>query len=232
MHPQTYGFMACYPGDSVAFVRPLTLAIYQYAVVKKAEWISPRELVVSFTRPVPKEVRTTDVIENISWTPRVHISHCQVAGTETRGFLLTTRRKTVIEYNSFSRLGMSAILVADDGLSWFESGQVHDLSIRHNLFRECGNNLFPASYAITIAPENPQPSPHSVHSNIRITGNRFICYTPAVLTARYVDTLIFSGNTIEHLPWFQASQRSPAAASTVEALAITACRHVTIKNNR
>ena len=232
MHPQTYGFMAYYPGDSVAFVRPRTLAIERYAVVKTAGWISSREMLVTFSRPVPGEVRLTDVMENITWTPRVRIRHCSVAGTETRGFLITTRRKAVIEYNSFSRLGMSAILVADDGLSWYESGQVHDLTIRHNLFRECGHNLLPANYVITIAPENHQLSPTAVHSNIRITGNRFICYTPAVLTARSVDGLTFSGNSIEQVPWFQADRRIPDASKTLKAFALKDCHHVNIKNNR
>jgi hypothetical protein len=232
MHPQTYGFIAYYPGDSVAFVRPRTLVIEQYGVVKTAEQISPREMRVTFTRPVPEGVRLTDVIENITWTPRVHIRHCFVAGTETRGFLITTRRKAVIEYNIFSRLGMSAILVADDGLSWYESGQVHDLTIRHNLFRECGHNLLPANYVIAIAPENHQRSPTAVHSNIRITGNRFICYTPAVLTARSVDGLTFSGNSIEQVPWFESDRDIPDASKTLKSLALTACHHVNIKNNR
>ncbi len=231
MHPQTYGFMVYHPGDSVAFVQPNTLSIYRYAVVKTAGWMSPREILVTFTRPVPGEVRLTDVIENITWTPRVSIRHCDVTGTETRGFLITTRRKAVIEYNTFSRLGMSAILVADDGLSWFESGQVHDLTIRHNLFSECGHNLLPANYVITIAPENHQLS-RPVHSNIRITGNRFICYTPAVLTARSVDGLVFSGNSITQVPWFQTDRGIPDASKTVGAIALTACHHVNIKNNR
>jgi hypothetical protein len=230
MHPQTYGFMAYHAGDSIAFVRPHTLAIYSYAVVKTAGWISPREILVTFTRPVPAEVRLADIIENITWTPQVRIRGCYVTGTETRGFLITTRRKAVIEYNTFSRLGMSAILVADDGLSWYESGQVHDLTIRHNLFRECGNNLLPANYVITIAPENHQLS-RPVHSNIRITGNRFICYTPAVLTARSVDGLVFSGNSIKEVPYFQADQGIPKADKTIKSLALTACHHVTIKNN-
>jgi len=228
MHAQTYGFMGYYPGDSIAFVHPHTLAVYQYGIVKSADWLSPRELLVTLTRPVPREVRLTDVIENLDWTPRVLIQHCYVAGTETRGFLLTTRRKTVIEHNTFSRLGMSAILVADDGLSWYESGQVHDLTIRHNLFSQCGNNILPANYTITIAPENDQPAQTAVHSNIRITGNHFICYTPAVLTARSVDGLVFSGNSIEQLPYFQANQHVPAAGMHIKSLDLTACHHVTI----
>ena len=229
MHPQTYGFMTCHAGDSVAFVQPNTLAIYRYAVVKTAGWISPREILVTFTRPVPREVRLTDIMENITWTPRVYIRHCYVTGTETRGFLITTRRKAVIEYNSFIRLGMSAILVADDGLSWYESGQVHDLTIRNNLFRECGHNILPANYVITIAPENHQLTQTPVHSNIRITGNQFICYTPAILTARSVDGLTFSGNSIDQVPWFQSDRSIPDAGMTLKAIVLTACHHVSIR---
>jgi hypothetical protein len=234
MHAQTYGFIGYYPGDSIAFVHPHTLAIYKYAVVRSAVMLSPRELLVTLARPVPGEARLTDVIENISWTPRVLICHCYTAGTETRGFLLTTRRKTVIEHNTFSRLGMSAILVADDGLSWYESGQVHDLTIRNNLFNQCGNNILPANYTIAIAPENDEPAQTAVHSNIRITGNHFICYTPAVLTAKSVDGLVFSGNSIEQLPYLQASQHTPAEAADkpIKPIALTECRHVTIKDNR
>ena len=228
MHAQTYGFMAYYPGDSIAFVHPHTLAIYKYAVVKSAVMISPRQLLVTLTRPAPAEARLTDVIENISWTPRVLIRNCYIAGTQTRGFLLTTRRNILIEHNTFNRLGMSAILVADDGLNWYESGQVHDLTIRHNLFKECGHNLLPANYAITIAPENDQPAQTTVHSNIRITGNHFICYTPAVLTAKSVDGLVFSGNNIQQLPYFQSNQHTPATSKTVKAIALTACRHAQV----
>jgi Right handed beta helix region len=228
MHPQTYGFIPYYAGDSVAFVHPTTLSIYRYGVVRSARMLSPWEILVTFYRPLPEQVRTADVIENITWTPRVDIRHCHVTGTNTRGFLITTRRRAIVEYNTFDRLGMSAILVADDGLSWFESGQVHDLTIQHNIFRECGNNLSGAAYAISIAPENLPPFGNPVHRNIRITGNRFICYTPAVLTAKSVEGLNFTGNKLERVPYFGGGRLDTTNTTTFR---LVACRHSNIKNN-
>jgi hypothetical protein len=108
------------------------------------------------------------------------------------------------------------------------------LTIRNNLFNQCGNNILPANYTISIAPENDETAQTAVHSNIRITGNHFICYTPAVLTAKSVDGLVFSGNSIEQLPYLQTSQHAPAEAAgkTIKPLALTECRYVTIKDNR
>jgi hypothetical protein len=202
MHPQTYGFIAYHPGDSIAFVHPNTLSIFRYGIIKSARMLSPRDILIALRDPLPGHFDTGDVIENLTWTPRLVIRHCQVSGTNTRGFLITTRRKAVVEYNTFYRLGMSAILVADDGLSWYESGQVHDLTIRHNLFIECGNNILQAPYAITISPENRPPFEQPVHRNIRITDNHFISYSPAILTAKSVNRLRFTGNVLERRPYF------------------------------
>lgn len=229
MHPQTYGFIAYRPGDSIAFVHPSTLSIYRYGVIRSARMLSTRDILVTLSHPLPDEVRTADIIENITWTPTLAIRHCHVTGTNTRGFLITTRRKAVVEYNTFDRLGMSAILVADDGLSWYESGQVHDLTIRHNLFKECGNNILQAPYAITIAPENRPPFEQPVHTNIRIIDNRFVCYSSAVLAAKSVDRLRVTGNTLERVPYFGA-----AAIDTVGVprFALVACTRVVVGDNR
>ena len=61
---------------------------------------------------------------------------------------------------------MSAILVADDARSWFESGPVHNLIIRNNTFNRC------ASSTIWINPENRKKA-GAVHRNITIENNVF-----------------------------------------------------------
>jgi len=221
-HPQTYGFIAYHPGDSIAFVHPNTLSIFRYGIIRSASMLSPHDILITLRDPLPDHLDTAAVIENLTWTPRLVIRHCHVSGTNTRGFLITTRRKAVVEYNTFYRLGMSAILVADDGLSWYESGQVHDLTIRHNLFIECGNNILPAPYAITIAPENRPPFEQPVHSNIRITDNRFITYSPAILTAKSVDRLRFTGNVLKRRPYFDGIAPDTTRMS---GFALVGCTH-------
>lgn len=61
---------------------------------------------------------------------------------------------------------MSAILVADDARSWFESGPVHNLTIRNNVFNRCLGSI------IWINPENRKKA-GAVHRNITIENNVF-----------------------------------------------------------
>jgi hypothetical protein len=138
-----------------------------------------------------------DCIENISWTPAVTIRHCRFERTNTRGVLVTTRRKVIIEDNTFYRTGMHAILIADDALSWFESGPVRDVTIRRNRFIGCGYNSAPDDYVIAVAPENRKIVPRSfVHHNIRIEDNEFDTPDGLLLTARSVEGLIFLHNRV------------------------------------
>jgi hypothetical protein len=169
-----------------------------------------------------------DVVENITWTPQLTFRHNVVTGTNTRGLLVTTRRKVVIEENEFYRVGMHAILIADDALSWYESGAVRDVLIRGNVFKECGHNILPGNYAIAIAPENHELIPDPVHRNIRIGGNRFYCYSAPVLTARSVEGLIFTGNTVSYVRPFEGMHGTGGRPS----FHLVSCREVVIGNNR
>lgn len=78
----------------------------------------------------------------------------------------------MIENNVFFRTGMQAILVENDALGWFESGPIHDLTIRNNAFEDCSYNSFPGNYAIKISPQNNAFQPNYwVHQNISIENN-------------------------------------------------------------
>ena len=85
----------------------------------------------------------------------------------TRGILITTRGKSLIQDNIFYRIPMPSILVSDDARGWYESGPVKDLTIRRNTFIEC------SSPVIAIMPEIDRYD-RPVHENIVIDGNRFI----------------------------------------------------------
>ena len=225
MHPQTYGFMAFFPKDSIAFVHPSTLGILAAGQVTAVTRLSDREILVTLQGAIPAAVKLGDVIENTTWTPQLTIRHCLFTGSNTRGLLVTTRRKVVIEDNEFVKLGMQAILVADDALSWYESGPVRDVLVRHNIFRDCGHNLSQEYSTIAIAPENHELTTVPVHRNIRIDSNGFYSDRPPVLSARSVDGLSFTGNTIFYT---HGSSKEGIAG----ALHVTACSHVTIGDNR
>ena len=168
MHHQTYGFQSFHSGDDIEIVNPQTLLAEGSFKVSKARMVSPREIEITLTKPVPADLLKNGnrVVENVTWTPRVHIARCHFSRIPTRGILITTRQPSVIEDNYFYGMQMSAILVADDARSWFESGPVHNLVIRNNVFNRCvGNNIW-------INPENNEKA-GAVHRNITIENNVF-----------------------------------------------------------
>ena len=144
-------------------------------------------------KPVPDSIRLKqDVVENVTWTPEVEIRNCQVSRIPTRGFLVTTRRKVVVENNTFTRLPMPSILIADDARSWFESGMIRDVLMQGNHFME------DSSPAIAIEPEVLQPDRQNpVHQNIRIEKNDFELQCGPIVLARAVQGLSIIDNTFD-----------------------------------
>ncbi|HSC53276.1 MAG TPA: right-handed parallel beta-helix repeat-containing protein [Phnomibacter sp.] len=221
MHHQTYGFEAFFAGDSIAFIHPQTLMPLATAVVKKAKLVNKKEMEIEVVGKLDHQVVKGLCIENLSWTPKVIIRNSRFERTNTRGMLITTRKKVLIENNTFYHTGMFPILIANDASSWFESGAVQDVVIRNNVFEDCGYNS--GSGAIYIAPENHELKPgNMVHRNIRIINNQFKLINNTVLSARSVDQLLFTGNTIS---------TNDAALQLRPFISLLACKHVTIQQN-
>jgi hypothetical protein len=190
MHNQTYGFDAFTAGDSIAFIHSENLLQYGSNVVVKTQKLNDKEFLLTLKQPLPGQINPNDVIENTTWTPRVWIHHDTIAKIPTRGILVTTRRKTIIENNIFQHTHLSAISVADDAASWYESGMVKDMTIRNNQFLECGEP------AIIFCPENTQ-SNGAVHQHIAITHNKFLLQEQRVLSAKNTSGIKFQNNTIK-----------------------------------
>lgn len=190
MHPQTYGFDAFTPGDSIAFIHSEDLLQYDSNVVLRVQRMTDKDFLLTLKQPLPVKINPHDVVENTTWTPQVWIDHDTIAKIPTRGLLVTTRRKVVIENSIFQHTHMSAISIADDAASWYESGMVKDLTIRNNLSLKCGEP------AIIFCPENKQ-SNGAVHQNISIVGNIFDLQGRYVLSAKSTRNIRFQGNTIK-----------------------------------
>ncbi len=188
MHKQTFGFPAFNPGDTITFVEWDTLKTYGVNRIKDARMLNAKEMLLDLEKPVPT-IGKNDVIENITWTPEVEIRGCTIARIPTRGFLITTRRKVLVEGNDFIRTHMSAILIANDAKSWYESGPVRDMAIRKNRFILC------AEPVIRIHPENSAPN-NVVHQNIRIEENEFVLRGRTSVSAKSTKGLRITGNMI------------------------------------
>lgn len=194
MHGQSYGFDAFFPGDVIELVSAKSLVAYDCHTVIAAERINSRDILLTLNKPDPESMEPEDVVENVTWTPQVEIRNNYFARVPTRGILVTTRRKVVIEHNQFERTMMSGILIANDAESWFESGIVKDVTIRRNTFNHCGGEEHPV---ILIAPENTVvDSDQPVHRNIRIEENVIHNANALVLSAKSTCGLTFQNNHI------------------------------------
>jgi hypothetical protein len=202
MHGQTYGFQPYYEGDTLAFVSHKTLLTEGRATVVKVSRLSEREYRVELDEPLPANITEGDCLENITWTPSLHIDGCIMEMTNTRGLLVTTPRKVVVENNYFYRTGMYAIQIAADANSWFESGAVTDVIIRNNVFDGCGYNLGNGNQrcVIAIEPEvQEEVENRYVHRNIRIVNNVFhISSGNRLVKSRSTDALSVKDNEVKY----------------------------------
>ena len=219
-HRETWGFAPGLVGDEIDFIRPRSLTAFGSGRITAIERQSPTDYRLTLDAPAPAGiVLGADCIEDTTWTPEVEIRHCHIARLPTRGILVTTRRKVVIEDNVFYRTPMSAILISDDARSWFESGMVRDVLIRHNTFVECGTPV------VNVQPENSEvTAANPVHRNIRLEQNIFQMPPGVALSAKSTAGLAFTGNTFVGPGW-------DGAHLADQALRLTACSGVTVADN-
>lgn len=196
MHPQSFGFTPFFAGDDIEIVDVHSLRCVAPAKVVAVSRLSDYDYSITLDRALHEGLEAVDLaIENVTWTPEVEIRGCYFARTPTRGILITTRRKSVIEDNTFVRTPMPAILIADDARSWYESGPVKDLTIRRNTFIDCSQPV------IDVRPENDRDD-GPVHSNITIEANRFIvapgshATLQSLIQLRGTEDVRITGNTI------------------------------------
>ena len=216
MHPQTYGIDAFFAGDSIEFIRAKSLLPYLKNVISKVTKLNAKEIELAFKESIPNNIKVNDVIENTSWTPDVTIRNSKIAYIPTRGILITTRGRVIIENNEFLKTQMSGVLIANDANSWFESGYVKDVTISNNKFIDCESPI------INIHPENSEiVSSKPVHKNIQIINNQFNLDKQIVLSAKSTGNIKFLDNSIE----------SDISLNMNDLIDMKACSNVEIKNN-
>lgn len=226
MHGQSYGYNAFFVGDTVAFVQSSTMLRTSQAKVEKVTRISDRVLEVSFNKDISTTLELNhDCVENLTCTPEVEIRNCYFTRTSTRGTLMTTPRKVVIENNIYYKTGMSAILIEGDAEGWYESGPVCDVLIKGNTFIDCAYNGGPANAVIAINPSNTIiNAKHPVHRNIRIEGNTFKTLgSYPVLYAKSTSELKLTNNKIVS---------DNFATDKEKAVQLNGCKDVTIRGNQ
>ncbi|MBQ9859582.1 MAG: right-handed parallel beta-helix repeat-containing protein [Clostridia bacterium] len=189
MHGQTFGIGGFEVGETVCAINRETLLRSAHTTITAVETLSEYELKVTVENAEGYAVG--DAIENFSRNPDVVIRGNWFEHIPTRGILLTTNGKAVIEENMFYKTNSQAIEISDDANGWWESSAVSDVMITHNTFLECGEPI------IRILPQNKADA--YVHRNVRIVDNHFVCRPDALaLWAKGTEGLTFADNRFEN----------------------------------
>ena len=185
-HPQSYGFECFREGDVIAFIDTKTLLQTATAKVVNATLRDKYYYDIEIdTYNLP--INVGDAIENISACPDFEFTGNTINRIVTRGILVTTRGKVLIENNKFLNTGASGILISDDASDWYESGMVQDVTISGNAFINCEEN------AILIKPENRKYA-GPVHRNITIKNNLFILNNIHAVNVSSSDNILLQDN--------------------------------------
>ncbi|WIK64059.1 right-handed parallel beta-helix repeat-containing protein [Gleimia hominis] len=206
MHNETAGFPSFFVGDQVEFMTqgnmiPVRDSVRTVVAVDGPDGQggnlgqgsgSLTDTILTFDQPIPQEIAVNEhVVENITYTPNVTIKNNVFKETPTRGILVTTRGKVLIEDNLFDGMGMAGIYISNDAQGWYESGPTRDVTIRANTFQRSG------AQAILVEPTNPTVSSEdTVHKNMTIEDNTFYVSDQRVLDAKSVSNLRFVSNRV------------------------------------
>lgn len=185
MHPQSHGYNPLRVGDTLAFIDSDTLLETGRTVIKKSELCNEYDIRLELENA--EQAAVGKVVENVSACPDFLFTGNTATRIITRGMLITTRGKVLVENNHFLSTSMSGILLSDDAKSWYESGMCCDVTIRNNTFDYCGGT------PILIWPENRRHA-GAVHKNIKIVGNTFEKYQGVGVKAKSTDNILIEGN--------------------------------------
>ena len=227
MHHQSEGLKFGDVGDLVGLIDHETMHTENFHHLKSIEYLNTQDFILGFEEQLPTTIRLSNALENLTWTPSVHLVKNQFLCCRARGVLVSTPKEVIIEHNIFHSSG-SAILIAGDANNWFESGAVRNVIIRNNEFMEfCMANKYQFCEAIiSIFPEVPRKVLSlPFHENITISENIFHPFDFPVLFACSTSELSFSSNIIKksncYLPYH------PRKAT----FSFESCKNVHIVNN-
>lgn len=176
MHSESWGFQAFEVGDELEFIRWDTLIPYGKTSVLSYEKLNDTDIKLSLTEGVPESaVIGKDVVENVTWTPDLHVVGCDFGHTSGRGILCTTRGEVIIENNRFESLWGPALLIEDDCNFWFESGYTKEILFRNNIVTGCEfGKTWETAPVIRYSPKvMNEESQEYVHGRLVVSGNTF-----------------------------------------------------------
>lgn len=220
MHGQQQGVQIYRPGDVIALVDRETLMRCGEITVSDALMINEKLIRLTGEDDLPENIAEGMAVENFTQMPEVIIRGCETGYNRPRGFLISTCRRVVIENCTFANMHQGIHLTGDAN-SWFESGCVRDLTIRHCTFRGCG---YAGGAAVAITPAIQKRENNYYHGNILIEDNLFESDIPRVLIAKNAENITLRNNRWQHME--QDRPHDPVGENGFD---VSFCRHVDIE---
>ncbi len=232
VHPQQSGFKQYHIGDRVIFYDRETfegcLNEKEFVVTAVSdpltEGLGLKEMKVTFSEDLPEEITVPKkfAAENVTYTPEVYIGNCLFKSIPTRGILCTTRKKVLIENNTFDGMTMASIYLSNDCNDWYESGAIHDMTIKGNRFyikKSPHSGPKPAVFIDPIVAKGDKVS-SAVHKNITIENNDIYLEHETAVLAKYTENLNIKNNRIIFSDSYSGDKNS--VFQTDDCLSVTA----------
>ncbi len=187
-----YGVDFIKPGMTLEFVDNKNMETYALRIVKSATPLNKEYTEVSFTEPLPDQIKPKHVVAADDEYPEVLIKGCKMRGNRARGLLLGSRGPIVVE-DCYFHIPGAAILFEGDGNYWYEQSGVRDVTIRNNVF-ENGNYGYTVwgNACISVGSGIPDKENSRYHKNIKVYNNTFRVFDPRIVNLYCVDGFEFT----------------------------------------
>ena len=224
-HSQQQGFDFANPTDKVWFIQQPNPQRGEENEVLKTDVINEDYTDISFKNILPKGLKAGDILENKTWNATFTMRNSIVKNNRARSIVLKSPLKTIIENNEFSSM-MSAVFLRGETYFWYESGEVEDLIIRNNVFKNVAQGGMEHA-VLTVSPRlgSGFNQKHLYDRNIQFINNTIKTFDNRIVWADRVDGLIIKGNKITKTQDFKPQYPN---ASMFE---FTNCKDVQITDN-
>ena len=194
-HFQQQGVQTYRVGDEVAVIDSTTNEVKLIANVLEAELVDLTTIRLRLDRTVdePGEYWVT---ENLSTAPEVYIHDTESGYNRPRGFLLSSRGKTLVERCKFYNMEQG-IQLSGEMCDWYESGAALDVTIRDNDFT---NSAYFNGVAILSRPllRATQYNKDIIYSGrLVVENNLFSQSDKRIMTVEHAQHVIFRNNTFK-----------------------------------
>jgi len=224
-HFQQLGYEFAGAGDEVWFIQQPDPRRGEVNTVTSVEALNDRFIELTFEKPVPAKLQKGDVVENKTWNPTFTMRGCDFGRHRARNIVLKTPLPIVIEDCDFASM-MSSIFFRGETYYWFESGNVEDVLIRNNRFKDCVTSGGPQAILRVTPRLGPQwDVTIPFDRNIRFIDNTIETFDNRIVWLDRVDGLLFKGNTIK-----QTTTHEPHWPDA-HLFDFTNCRNIQITDN-